>query len=451
MFENLKNRLEGVFDSLRGRGKLSEEDVQAALREVRRALLEADVNLKVAKDFVEKVRVQALDEKVLTSITPAQQVIAIVHRELVAIMGGGKAGLSISPKPPTKVMLLGLQGGGKTTSAAKLALKMKDGHKPLLVACDLQRPAAVQQLKTLAQRAEVGFFGPEEAQSTNVFEIAQKAQVYASQTLKDLIIYDTAGRLAIDEPLMNELKQLKEQLNPTEMLLVVDAMAGQEALNVATAFDQALGVTGLILTKMDGDTRGGAALAVLAATGVPVKFAAVGENIDAFENFDASRMASRIMGMGDLAGLAEKIQAAAGQEDLEAMAKKFANKKKKGFDLNDLLAQFEQVEKLGPLDKVVEMLPGAVGKKLSELPADATDPRRIKRMKAIIQSMTRQERLNPKIMDAKRRRRVAMGSGTTVQMVNQLLKQHDQMNQMMKQLGGFKGMKMARSLGRLFK
>lgn len=452
MFESLKSRLEGVFDSLRGRGKLTEEDISNALREVRRALLEADVNLKVAKDFVARVKEKALGADVLTSITPAQQVIALVHDELVAVMGGGRAAITIASRPPTKIMMVGLQGSGKTTSAAKLALKLKEGHRPMVVACDLQRPAAVDQLKSLAQRADVGFWGPVEAGSRDVVLLAQSAEGRAADSLKDVIIYDTAGRLAIDEVLMDELKRLKAALSPDEILLVVDSMSGQEALNVAQAFNEALGITGLVLTKMDGDSRGGAALAVLAATGVPVKFAGVGEGIDAFELFDASRMAGRIMGMGDLAGLAERVRNAATDEDLKAMAASLTDKKKKSFDLNDLLSQFEQMEKLGPLDQVIDMLPGGLGKQFDRLPDEAKDPKRVKRMKAIIQSMTPDERRNPKVMNAKRRRRVALGSGTTVQMVNQLLKQHEQMNQLMKRMGLFgKGSLMARGLRRLFK
>lgn len=452
MFENLKRRLEGVFDGLRGRGKLTEEDITTALREVRRALLEADVNLSVAKDFVARVKEKALGTEVLNSITPANQVIAIVHDELVAMMGGGRANITISPKPPTKILMVGLQGSGKTTSAAKLALKLKESHKPMVVACDLQRPAAVSQLKSLASRADVGFWGPEEASITDVVALAESAEAQAARTLKDVIIYDTAGRLAIDEALMDELKRLKGTLSPTEILLVVDSMAGQEALSVAQAFHEALGITGLVLTKMDGDSRGGAALAVLSATGVPVKFAGVGEGIEAFELFDASRMAGRIMGMGDLAGLAEKVRNAASEEDLMAMAKSLGDSKKKGFSLNDMLRQFEQMEKLGPLEDVMDMLPGGLGKKFGELPDDVKDPKRLKRMKAIIQSMTPQERANPKVMNARRRRRVALGSGTTVQMVNQLLKQHDQMNTLMKRMGLFgKGSMMARSLRHLFK
>ncbi|EEX48601.1 MULTISPECIES: signal recognition particle protein [Jonquetella] len=453
MFDSLKNRLEGIFDSLRNRGKLSENDVADSLREVRRALLEADVNYKVVRDLVERIRVRAVGRNVLESITPAQQVISVVFEELVALMGGGKSNLKISPKPPTTVLMVGLQGSGKTTSSAKLARRIRPSHKPLLVACDLRRPAAVKQLEILAKSAEVGFLGPEN-DKTDLFDLVRQSRKYAADHLQDLIIYDTAGRLAIDEELMTELDRLKSTVQPDEILLVVDSMSGQEALNVAETFHARLGLTGIVLTKLDGDARGGAALAVLAATGVPVKFAGVGEGIDAFEEFDARRMAERIMGMGDLVGLAEKVRQATTEEDLAKISQSFAKKKKKGLSLEDLMLQFEQVEKLGPLDKVVEMLPGNLGKKLAQQAPDAADPRRLRRMKAVIQSMTPAERENPKLLNASRRRRIALGSGTSVQMVNQLMKQFDQMNQVWKQFGGMgmgKSMKMVRRLGGLFR
>lgn len=449
MFEALKSRLEGIFDGLKGRGKLTEEDVQTALREVRRALLEADVNFKVVRDLVERIRIRAVGRDVLESITPAQQVVAVVYEELTALMGEGRTNLVISPKPPTTILMVGLQGGGKTTGSAKLALKLKDSHKPLLVACDLRRPAAVEQLRILASQAGVGFMGPEPGE-TDVVALARRARSYAAERLQDVIIFDTAGRLTIDEALMVELEQLRDVVAPTETLLVVDAMAGQEALTVAESFHARLALTGVILSKMDGDARGGAALAILAATGVPVKFAGVGETIDALEVFDARRMAERIMGMGDMMGLAEKIRLATTEEDIQKMTSTLG--KKKGLSFNDLLLQFEQVEKLGPLDKVVEMLPGGMGNKLKNLPADASDPRRIRRMKAIIQSMTKEERVNPKLLNGPRRRRIALGSGTTVQMVNQLLKQYEQMNQLWKRLGGGGKMwKMSQGLKGLFR
>ena len=336
MFDALKERLERIFSGLRGRGKLTEEDVQQALREVRRALLEADVNYKVVKDLVEKIRVRAVGADVLGSIMPAQQVSAVVYEEIARIMGEGSRGIDISPQPPTLVMMVGLQGGGKTTSSAKLAKKLSKSHKPMLVACDLRRPAAVDQLRVLAGQAGVAFFGPEAGES-DVVALSQRALAYAASHLIDVLIFDTAGRLAVDEEMMAELDRMKAALAPHEILLVVDAMSGQEALNVAEAFNNRLGVTGVVLSKLDGDARGGAALAVLAATGVPVKFAGVGEGLDAIEQFDPRRMAERIMGMGDMAGLVEKIKEAATETDIQQMAQSF---KKQRFTMDNLLAQF---------------------------------------------------------------------------------------------------------------
>lgn len=431
MFDSLKERLESIFSGLRGRGKLTEEDVQQALREIRRALLEADVNYKVVKDLVEKIRVRAVGADVLESIMPARQVSAVVYEEIARIMGEGSRGIDISPQPPTLVMMVGLQGGGKTTSSAKLAKKLSKNHKPMLVACDLRRPAAVDQLRVLAGQAGVAFFGPE-AGETDVAALSKRALAYAASHLIDVLIFDTAGRLAVDEEMMAELDRMKAALEPHEILLVVDAMSGQEALNVAEAFNNRLGVTGVVLSKLDGDARGGAALAVLAATGVPVKFAGVGEGLDAIEQFDPRRMAERIMGMGDMAGLVEKIKEAATETDIRQMAQSF---KKQRFTMDDLLAQFAQVEKMGPLDKVMEMLPGAVASKMKDLPPEALDDKRLLRMKAIIQSMTKAERRDPAIIKGSRRRRIAEGSGTTVQMVNQLLKQFEQMSELWKRFG----------------
>ncbi|MBP5212363.1 MAG: signal recognition particle protein [Pyramidobacter sp.] len=431
MFDALKERLEGIFSNLRGRGKLTEEDVQLALREIRRALLEADVNYKVVKDLVEKIKVRATGDAVLNSITPAQQVTAIVYEEIARIMGEGSRGITIAPQPPTLVMMVGLQGGGKTTSSAKLAKKLSKAHKPMLVACDLRRPAAVQQLQVLAAQAGVAFFGPEPGE-TDIVALSRRALDYAASHLIDVLIFDTAGRLAIDEEMMAELDRMKAALNPHEILLVVDAMSGQEALNVAEAFNNRLSVTGVVLSKLDGDARGGAALAVLAATGVPVKFAGVGEGIDAIEQFDPRRMAERIMGMGDMAGLVEKIREATSEADVKQMTESI---KKARFTMDDMLAQFEQIQKMGPLEKVMEMLPGEISSKVKDLPPEALDARRLLRMKAIIQSMTKAERRDPAIIKGSRRRRIAQGSGTTVQMVNQLIKQHAQMAELMKRMG----------------
>ena len=431
MFDALKERLEGIFNNLRGRGKLTEEDVQLALREIRRALLEADVNYKVVKDLVEKIKARAIGDAVLNSITPAQQVSAIVYEEIARVMGEGSRGITIAPQPPTLVMMVGLQGGGKTTSAAKLAKKLSKAHKPMLVACDLRRPAAVQQLQVLAGQAGVAFFGPEKGE-TDIVALSRRALDYAASHLIDVLIFDTAGRLAIDEEMMAELDRMKAALNPHEILLVVDAMSGQEALNVAEAFNSRLSVTGVVLSKLDGDARGGAALAVLAATGVPVKFAGVGEGLDAIEQFDPRRMAERIMGMGDMAGLVEKIREATTEADVKQMAESI---KKARFTMDDMLSQFEQIQKMGPLEKVMEMLPGEISSKVKDLPPEALDARRLLHMKAIIQSMTKAERRDPAIIKGSRRRRIALGSGTSVQMVNQLIKQHAQMAELMKRMG----------------
>ena len=448
MFDALKERLEGIFKNLRGRGKLTEDDVQLALREIRRALLEADVNYKVVKDLVEKIRVRAVGDAVLNSITPAQQVSAIVYEEIARIMGEGSRGIDIASQPPTLVMMVGLQGGGKTTSSAKLAKKLSKGHKPMLVACDLRRPAAVQQLQVLAAQAGVAFFGPEPGE-TDIVALSKRALAYAASHLIDVLIFDTAGRLAIDEEMMAELDRMKAALNPHEILLVVDVMSGQEALNVAEAFNSRLSVTGVVLSKLDGDARGGAALAVLAATGVPVKFAGVGEGIDAIEQFDPRRMAERIMGMGDMAGLVEKIREATTEADVMHMAESI---KKARFTMDDMLAQFEQIQKMGPLEKVMEMLPGEISSKVKDLPPEALDARRLLRMKAIIQSMTKAERSDPAIIKGSRRRRIAQGSGTTVQMVNQLIKQHAQMAELMKRMGRLgKKRGLMSSLGGMFR
>ena len=448
MFDALKERLEGIFKNLRGRGKLTEDDVQLALREIRRALLEADVNYKVVKDLVEKIRVRAVGDAVLNSITPAQQVSAIVYEEIARIMGEGSRGIDIASQPPTLVMMVGLQGGGKTTSSAKLAKKLSKGHKPMLVACDLRRPAAVQQLQVLAAQTGVAFFGPEPGE-TDIVALSKRALAYAASHLIDVLIFDTAGRLAIDEEMMAELDRMKAALNPHEILLVVDAMSGQEALNVAEAFNSRLTVTGVVLSKLDGDARGGAALAVLAATGVPVKFAGVGEGIDAIEQFDPRRMAERIMGMGDMAGLVEKIREATTEADVMHMAESI---KKARFTMDDMLAQFEQIQKMGPLEKVMEMLPGEISSKVKDLPPEALDARRLLRMKAIIQSMTKAERSDPAIIKGSRRRRIAQGSGTTVQMVNQLIKQHAQMAELMKRMGRLgKKRGLMSSLGGMFR
>ncbi|MDI9369798.1 MAG: signal recognition particle protein [Synergistaceae bacterium] len=434
MFDSLRERFEAIFDRLKGRGKLTAEDVDLALRDVRRSLLEADVDYKVVRALLEAIRERAVGKDVLESITPGQQVATIVYEELAGLMGTEPAPLVISPRPPTVYLMVGLQGGGKTTSTVKLARRLTGAHRPLVVACDLRRPAAVEQLRVLAAQSKIAFYGPEQGEK-NVIAVIKGALDYAAGHLNDVILLDTAGRLHADEELMNELTAMKDAAPPTEILLVVDAMTGQEAVKVASAFHEKLNITGVVLSKLDGDARGGAALAIRKATGVPIKFAGVGEGTDALEVFDAKRMAQRILGMGDVVGLAEKIREMAESGDAE----KIAGTLKKKFTLEDLLVQFEQIEKMGPLDKVLEMIPG-IGRMKGA--ADEVDSGQLRRMKAIIQSMTPAERKNPAIIKGSRRRRIATGSGTSVQMVNQLLAQYGQMKKLWKQFGkqgkGFK-------------
>lgn len=442
MFDVLRERLESVFAKLKSRGRLSESDVDSALREVRRGLLEADVDYKVVKTLVEAIKTRAVGKDVLDSITPGQQVTAIVYEELAALMGTEPAPLAISPRPPSAYLMVGLQGGGKTTTTVKIAKKLSSGHKPLVVACDLRRPAAVEQLRILAEQSKIGFFGPE-AGETDVLSVVRGAVKFASERLYDVILLDTAGRLHADAELMEELAAMKRQLPPTEVLLVVDAMTGQEAVKVASAFHEKLTLTGVVLSKLDGDARGGAALAIRQVTGVPVKLAGVGEGTDALEVFDARRMAQRIMGMGDVMGLAEKIREMADSGGAEKIAESLKQKK---FTLEDLLLQFEQIEKMGPLDKVMEMIPGF--SKMKGMGSDDLDPKRLKQSKAVIQSMTREERRNPAVIKGSRRRRIARGSGTSVQMVNQLLAQYEQMRKLWKQFGkqGNKGFRLPKGL-----
>ena len=440
MFDTLKEKLAGVFSRLSSKGKLSEADIDSALREVRRSLLEADVDFRVAKDLIAKIRERAVSLDVLQSITANERIAAIVYEELIALMGKAEP-LNISPKPPTVILLAGLQGSGKTTTAVKLARHLKGSHSPLVAACDLRRPAAVEQLRVLAEDAKIAFFGPE-AGSSDVLKVVKGAVKFAADHMNDVIILDTAGRLHVDEDLMHELKAITETLPPHEKILVVDSMMGQEAVNVAKSFHELLSLTGLILTKLDGDSRGGSALAIRAVTGVPVKFAGVGENTDALEPFSAERMAGRIMGMGDLQGLAEKVKAAGITEQEIKTPAKLA----KQFTLETLLTQFEQLEKLGPLEKIAGMIPGL--DKIKNFNADDVDANALRRNKAIIQSMTPQERRNPKIIKGSRRRRIAQGSGTSVQMVNQLLAQYEQMKKMFKTFSSGSGT--GRKLRQLF-
>ena len=450
MFEAIKERFEGIFAGLRGRGKLTAEDISSALREVRMALLEADVNYKVVKSLVEAIRTRATGASVLNSITPAQQVATIVYEELINIMGRDPVPVSISPKPPTVYMMTGLQGSGKTTTTVKIAKRFSRSHKPLVVACDLRRPAAVDQLRTLADKADIAFFGPEEGE-TDPVAVAKKSLAYAEDHLCDLILLDTAGRLQLDDDLMTELENIKSNVPLFEILLVVDSMTGQEAVEVSNVFNERLSLTGVILTKMDGDARGGPALAIKAATGVPIKLAGVGERIDDLEPFDSKRMASRIMGMGDMASLMEKLERSTTDDDAEKIAESL---KKNKFTMEDMLLHLQQIKKLGPLDKVLEMLPIPGGAKA--LRGADIDLTRMKYTEAIILSMTAKERRQPEIIKGGRRRRIADGSGTSVQQVNQVLAQFEQMKNMMKSLGklgkgGAKSFKAKGMMRNLFK
>ena len=445
MFDSLKERFENIFAGLRGKGKLTPEDINEALREVRRALLEADVNYKVVKDVVEAIKVRATGRTVLDSVTPAQLIFTIVYEELVKIMGEAPVPLVISPKPPTVYMMVGLQGSGKTTTTVKIAKKMAKSHKPLVVACDLRRPAAVEQLRVLAEKSNIHFWGPESGE-TDPVKVASKSRKYAEDHLCDMIILDTAGRLQMDDELMAELEAMKAAVPPTEILLVVDSMTGQEAVNVAETFHKRLGLTGVVLTKLDGDARGGPSLAVRASTGVPIKLAGCGEKTEDLEVFDAKRMAQRIIGMGDMEGLLEKVQSATTEADINRMTESL---KKNRFTLEDMLLQLQQIQKMGPLEKVLEMLPIPGGSKA--LKGANVDPKRMKQTEAIILSMTLKERRSPEVIKGSRRRRIAEGSGTTVQMVNQVLAQYEQMKTMMKGIGkmsaGGKGFKMPPGMG----
>ena len=445
MFDALKDRFENIFAGLRGKGKLSEEDINNALREVRRALLEADVNYKVVKDVVEAIRTRATGKEVLDSVTPVQLIFTVVYEELIKIMGEAPAPLVISPKPPTIYMMVGLQGSGKTTTTVKIAKRMTKGHKPLVVACDLRRPAAVDQLKVLAEKAGIAFFGPE-AGETDPVKVASKSRKYAEDHLCDMIILDTAGRLQMDDELMQELESMKSAMPPTEVLLIVDSMTGQEAVNVAATFHERLGLTGVVLTKLDGDARGGPSLAIRASTGVTIKLAGCGEKTEDLEVFDARRMAQRIIGMGDMEGLLEKVQSATSEADIDRMTESL---KKNRFTMEDMLMQLQQIKKLGPLEKVLEMLPIPGASKA--LKNAEIDPNRMKQTEAIILSMTIKERRSPDIIKGSRRKRIAMGSGTSVQMVNQVLAQYDQMKTMMKGFGkiagGGKGFKIPPGMG----
>lgn len=431
IFEGLSERLQATFKKLRGHGKLTEKEVNEAMRDVRMALLEADVNFKVVKDFINKVKERAVGQNILDTLTPAQAVIKIVDEELTALMGGTQSRLNISPTPPTVIMMVGLQGAGKTTTAGKLALSLKKQRKrPLLVADDIYRPAAVKQLQVLGEQLDVPVFSMESG--TDAVTIAGAAVPYANAHAADVIIIDTAGRLHVNEELMQELKAIKGEVRPHEILLVVDAMTGQDAVNVAASFNEDLGLDGVVLTKMDGDARGGAALSVKAVTGCPIKFVGMGEKLEALEPFHPDRMASRILGMGDVLSLIEKAQTVYDLEEAKKMEKKF---RKDEFTLDDFLSQLQQVRKMGSFEQILGMLPGMgnVKKQLEGVNVDLNG-KEIKHVEAIIRSMTPKERADVNLLNGSRRKRIAMGSGTRVQEVNKVLKQFAEMRKMMKKM-----------------
>jgi signal recognition particle subunit SRP54 len=430
MFDSLSDKLQGIFKNLRGYGKLTEKNVADALREVRLALLEADVNYRVAKDFIERTKQRALGQEVLTSVTPGQQIVKIVHDELVTLMGGeegsGALGQRALPAATGNWMMVGLHGSGKTTTCGKLSrLLAKQGRKPLLVACDVHRPAAIDQLETLGRQLQIPVFSIREEK--DVLKICKQAVAFAQAQDRNIVIFDTAGRLHIDEELVQELVRMKTALAPQEILLVADSATGQEAVNIAEHFDKALEITGIVLTKLDGDARGGAALSMRAVTGKPIKFAGVGEKLEDLEPFQAERMAGRILGMGDVVGLVEKAQDAFDAKKAEELQGKIADQ---SLNLEDFLSQLQQLKKLGPLENLLGMLPG-----MGKIQDPSVGESQLKRTEAIIQSMTPVERRRPEILNAGRRTRIARGSGTSVAEVNDLLKQFNAMKRMMKEMG----------------
>lgn len=433
LFDSLTDRLQVVFKQLRGKGKLTEKDVDEALRLVRLALLEADVNFKVVKQFVARVRERAIGIEVLESLSPAQQVIRIVNEELIALLGESSK-LNMTGQPVV-IMLVGLQGSGKTTTAAKLAqLLRKQGHRPMLVAADVRRPAAIQQLVTLGQQLDIPVYTEGTASPPSICANAVKK---AKETASGVVILDTAGRLHIDQEMMDEVAEIRRRVSPAEVLLVADAMTGQDAVRVAEEFNKRVGLTGLILTKLDGDARGGAALSMRTVTGVPIKYTGVGEKLDALEPFYPDRLASRILGMGDVLSLIEKAQETVDRDKAAALEKKLRTAT---FDLEDFLSQLQQIKNMGSLSQLVDMIPG-IGGLRKQLPAEALDDRQLKKVEAIIRSMTPEERRSPDIIGGSRRRRIARGSGTSLQDVNQLLGQFRQMQKMMKMVSSGKGPK----------
>ncbi|EAC4665107.1 signal recognition particle protein [Listeria monocytogenes] len=436
-FEGLAGRLQETMNKIRGKGKVNEADVKEMMREVRLALLEADVNFKVVKQFIKTVSERAVGADVMKSLTPGQQVIKIVQEELTSLMGGEESKIGTADRPPTVIMMVGLQGAGKTTTSGKLAnlLRKKYNRKPLLVAADIYRPAAIKQLETLGKQLDMPVFSL--GDQVSPVEIAKQAIAKAKEEHLDYLIIDTAGRLHIDETLMDELKQVKEIATPTEILLVVDSMTGQDAVNVAQSFNEQLEITGVVLTKLDGDTRGGAALSIRSVTGKPIKFIATGEKMEALETFHPDRMASRILGMGDVLSLIEKAQTDVDAEKMKAMEQKM---KDNSMTLDDFLDQLQQVKQMGPLDELLKMMPGA--NKMKGLDNMNVDDKQLGHIEAIIKSMTKNEKDNPDIINASRRKRIARGSGRPVQEINRLLKQFAEMKKMMKQMtGGGKGKK----------
>ncbi len=448
VFGNLAEKLQLALGKLRGRGKLTEQDVKDALREVRLALLEADVNYKVVGEFTARVRERAVGQEVMTSLAPAHQVIKIVHEELTELMGGSQSKLELASRPPTIVMLVGLQGSGKTTSCGKLAnLLRKQGHRPLLAAADVYRPAAIKQLQVLGEELQIPVFSL--GDQVSPVDIGKGAVEHAKRHGNDIVLLDTAGRLHVDEELMAELRAIDTALSPHQVMLVVDAMTGQDAVNVASSFNENLDIDGIILTKLDGDARGGAALSIKAVTGKPIKFGAMGEKLDALEPFHPERMASRILGMGDVLTLIERAEAQIDEDKAREMAEKLRTAE---FTFEDFLDQLQQVRSMGPLDQLMEMLPGVPGMK--GLKGLQVDEKQFGQVEAIIRSMTVAERLRPEIIDGSRKRRIAKGSGTRVQDVNRLLKQFNQTRQMLRQLGALdrktRSSKRRRPFGQLF-
>ncbi|HEX6927029.1 MAG TPA: signal recognition particle protein [Longimicrobiaceae bacterium] len=442
MFDQLSDKLDGVLSGFRQRGVLTEPMIRDGLREIRRVLLEADVNYQVTREFLKRVEARALGEQVLKSVSPGQQIVRAVHQELTAMLGEKRAPLAIAPAPPTIIMMVGLQGSGKTTTAGKLARRMKrEMRQTRLVACDVYRPAAVEQLQTLGE--QVGVPVSAEPGVTDVVGIARRALETAQRERDRVVIVDTAGRLQIDEEMMDELKRLKQALQPHEILLVADGMTGQEAVKIAEGFDQALDITGVILTKMDGDARGGAALSIYGVTGKPIKFIGVGEKLDGLEEFHPERMAGRILQMGDVLTLVEKAQSSFDQEQAAKLEKKMLGAGR--FDLDDFLTAMRQLQNLGPLENLLKLLPGVNNKMLKNI---KVDPQRMKHIEAIILSMTPQERKKPELLNGSRRARIARGSGRPVQEINRLLEQFKEMQKFMKQMKNLQGM-MPRGLPRL--